>query len=77
MEDATRYLVSQGVLGVICLGLAVACAHLYRALREEMAARVADAKAFTEQAISLQGRAIDGMHRLADITEAVTKKGAP
>lgn len=77
MEDATKYMVTQGVLGVCCLGLTSACVYLFRALREEMAARLADAKSFLDRALELQGKAYQAMERLADITEAITKKGPP
>lgn len=73
MDETIKIFLSQGVLGALCVALAVA---LYRkdvelsALHRE---RVADAQKFTEQAIALQGRAIEGMHRIADLAEAATK----
>ena len=73
MEEVVKIVLSQGVTGAICVALAYA---LYRkdselsALHRE---RVADAQKFTEQAIALQGRAIEGMHRMADLAEAATK----
>lgn len=62
MDDATKFLVGQGVLGVVCLGLAAAVVHLYRAqvalhtawhaFAEKQIEILAVAKVKTEQIVS-------------------------
>lgn len=73
MEEVIKIVLQQGLPGAICVGLAYA---LYRkdtelsALHRE---RVADAQKFTEQAIALQGKAIEATHRVTDLAEAAMK----
>lgn len=62
MDDATKFLVGQGVLGVVTLALGYACVHLYRsqqalhaawhAFAEKQIEILATAKAKTEQIVA-------------------------
>lgn len=73
MEPIIKTLLEHGVLGMACVALGWMLFRKDAELSALHRERVADAQKFTDQAIALQGRAIEAMHRMADLTEAATK----
>jgi hypothetical protein len=63
-------LASHGVLGLMCAVLLWALWIKDRDLTRERAARIADAKAYTDLALNLQARVIASVEKLSDIFEA-------
>jgi hypothetical protein len=57
---------SQGVLGVVAIALGWAYLKKDKELADERAARISDAKGYTDLALKLQQQVLDTSNRLAD-----------
>jgi hypothetical protein len=68
MSELAQALVIYGPLGIICVGLAYACASLQKQLADAQAARVEDAKKVSETLLAV---ADENNRVLNDLTRAV------
>lgn len=67
MEAISDKLLEHGLPGVIILVLIIACVALYKELRDERKARIADAERFRDVALALQEKAIVTANKLTDV----------
>jgi hypothetical protein len=68
---------SNGLLGVMLVVVGWFAWSKDRELQAERAARVEDAKGYTELALKLQAEVIDAVHKLADILEEMKQLMTP
>lgn len=74
--DLTTYLLTQGVLGVACIALSIACIKLYNKLQEVQDARLQDSKDVTKEVTTVIQSNTQSNLVLAAKIEAGKKEGA-
>lgn len=74
MNDALQQLASTGVVGALLVVAIFALRAKDKELQQEKAARIDDAKAYLQLAMSLQEQVITAVNKLSEIWEAWEKR---
>jgi len=74
MDEILKALLQSGPMGIIVAALLVWVWRLSGELKESEAARVADAKAFTERALLLQERIYQQVEKLQSVADALWRE---
>ncbi len=70
IDDASRWLIMQGALGVACLFLVLALKRKDDALGAEVKARVEDAKAYAAAIVNVNREVSDAVRKMAELVSS-------